>query len=104
MKTYKFHVNVIQDDVTICELQFERQVSEEMYARTAAKDYVRSLNFPKYTWFNIGWQEEVADDEDNFCSHNPINESGFFNWEVPKLTVPQIIELKMESIEEVRNG
>lgn len=102
MKTFKFHVNVIQDDVTVCELQFERQVTEEMHAITAAKDYVRSLNFPKYTWFNISWQEEVDDDGDDFCSRNPINESGFFKWEKPKMTVSQIIELKMESIEEIK--
>jgi len=118
MKTFKFHVHVIQDDVTVCELQFERQVTEKMYARAAAKDYVRALNFPKDSWFNIPWMEQVADDEDDedcswisnplytgskaadFCSRNPINESGFFNWEKPQMSIQEIIELKMEANED----
>ena len=99
MKTYKFHVKIIQNDITICELQFERTVTAQMWARSAANDYVRSLNFPKDSWFNIPWMEEVADDEDSFCTRNPINGDGFFNWENPQMDVDEIIELKMESIE-----
>lgn len=135
MKTYKFHVKIIKNDITICELQFERKVTAEMWARTAAKGYVRSLGFPKDSWINIPWMEEVADDHeevkkprksvamtkegikifnelqalvdnvepDSFCCRNQINSDGFFNWECPKMSIDEIIELKMESIEEVRN-
>lgn len=102
MKTYKFHVKIIQKDITICELQFERTVIAHMWARRAACDYVRSLNFPKDSWFNIPWMEEVEDDKDSFCARNQINSDGFFDWECPKMSVDEIIELKMESIEEIK--
>jgi len=114
MKTYKFHVKIIQNDITICELQFERTVTAHMWARRAASDYVRSLNFPEDSWSNIPWMEEVATDKDeecswisnplaSFCSRNQINEDGFFNWEHPQMSRDEVIELMMESIEEARH-
>jgi len=98
MKTYKLHVQVISGPHKKLELQFEVSAESGFSAYDKACEYLFSLNIA--TKFIVLWQEEVADDEADWCACNPLNEDGFINWEHPEMSTNEIIELKMQSIEE----
>lgn len=106
MKTFKFHVNIIQNDSVICELQFERKAPDEARARMLAGMYIYRLDFPAESTFSIAWAEEVEEElqEINTGLYKQIDSAGFICWENPLYDIDEAVRLKMEAIEEYRNA